>query len=97
MGFKATVTTPEEGLLATGDYSLKITTIYCCGPNANSTLNIIGEAIKNVSPFNSQSMLAPPVPSEKWSPPFEDTKRVQRRETMLIKTSKGSKNYKNQF
>lgn len=30
MGFTMTVTASEEELLAT-DYSLKITTVYCCG------------------------------------------------------------------
>lgn len=45
MGFEMIVTTSEEELLATDDYSLKITTIYCCGPNANNKLKVIGEVI----------------------------------------------------
>lgn len=44
----------EEELLATDDYSRKITTIYCCGPNASNKLKVISEVILKCFPFNSQ-------------------------------------------
>lgn len=45
MGFTMTVTTSEEELLATDDYSRKITTVVCCGPKASNKLKVISELI----------------------------------------------------
>lgn len=69
-GFHDDSYNPEEELRGTDDYSLKITTIYCCGPNASKKLKVISEVIKKCFPFNSQiqSMLAPGIPSEKLTP-----------------------------
>lgn len=35
----------EEELRATDDSSRKITTVYCCGPNASSKLKVISGVI----------------------------------------------------
>lgn len=43
MSFTMTVTTPEEEPLASDDCLWKITTIYCCGPNASNKLKVISE------------------------------------------------------
>lgn len=44
-GFHDDSYNPEEELWGTDDYSLKITTIYCCGPNASNKLKVISEVI----------------------------------------------------
>lgn len=77
-----TVTTPEGALLPlmTSHWRLQP---YIAVPNANSKLDIIGEIIKNVSPFNfqMQNMLAPGFPPEKRSPPLPlKTQRESREE-----------------